>query len=338
MFVEERYLLIMLALAVVALGLLLMQLRSKRKRAGRLERDATNLWRYHSDTSFERKQALGSRLKGTGQTGASEDSTGDSESKREKKQQTVAVIEFDGDLKGKEHTSFAKYVDEVIVNRDDLDEVVVVVHSAGGLVSPYGHAFAEMRRIRNSGLRLTVCVDVIAASGGYLMSLPAHQIIAAPLAIVGSIGVLAFVPNFRNRLVEWNIQPRTFTAGKFKHTVSFVDNASQDEVARFQEQLEVIHRQFSAAVAEYRPDAPVEQVTTGEHWTAAESVERGLGLVDRIGTSHDYLLERNREADLVLIGRRQGFFEGGLSIFGRSLADRIEARLFGTLTDRYYAV
>lgn len=251
---------------------------------------------------------------------------------RDEDVETIAVIHFAGDIRARQHRTLGALVDEIAVNADALDEVVVILNSPGGMVPPYGHAYSQMERIRALGVNLTVCVDVVAASGGYLMTAPAHKIIAAPLSIVGSIGVMAFVPNFRELLLEHKITPRTFTAGKFKRTVSLTDEASEEEIARFQEQLEEIHKQFSAAVKKYRPGVDIERVATGEHWTAEESLEKELGLVDDLGTSEQYLLERNRFADLVFISQRRNFFDDGFGKMIGRISDEVEARVYGRLT------
>ena len=167
-------------------------------------------------------------------------------------QKPLAVLTFRGDVRAKHHDTFSRMIDEVVLNKEKLSEVVVRMTSPGGMVSQYGHVLAEMERIRAAGLPLTVCVDVVAASGGYLASLPATKILAAPFAVVGSVGVVAFVPNFRDFLTSHRIQPRTFTAGKYKRTVTLTDDANPEEVERFQAQLESIHVQFRELLVRYR--------------------------------------------------------------------------------------
>jgi len=317
-----------LILALIALIIIFWQRRRRKQGTYRLTKDFTGLWRYHSDTEFERKVAYENQLS---------KSKSRKERKAEKKaaagssDKGIAVLTFDGDVRAKQHKGFAKLVDEVLLNREELCEVVVVITSPGGMVSQYGHVYAEMERIRNTGVSLTVCIDVVAASGGYLMSLPANKIIAAPFSVVGSVGVVAFVPNIRNFLTDHNIQPRTFTSGKYKRTVTLTDDASPDEVARFQSQLETIHRLFLDAVKKYRPAAKMEEVETGQYWSAQESLELGLGLVDEIATSHDYLLQRNKTHDLVLVSHRRNFWDEKLGKFGVALWEGVERRVVNYL-------
>lgn len=309
---SSNSLLAILVLAIIALLIVLSRLWSRQKGKSELSRDATGLWKYHHHSEFERVIAFADiQKKEKKETGKRRFSFRRKASGAAKKL-AVAVLTFEGDIRGKQHKSFARLVDEVEVNKDDLNEVVVILSSPGGMVSQYGHAFSEMERMRNLGLNVTACVDVVAASGGYLMCLPANKVVAAPFAVVGSVGVVAFVPNIRKLLLDWKITPRTFVAGKYKHPVGLTDDASGEDIAHFQNQLEAIHRLFLSAVKKYRPSAKLKDVATGEHWTATESMELSLGLVDEIGTSNDYLLKKNRENDLIYMDEKRSFWDDGL--------------------------
>ncbi len=328
-YLYENAWLIVLVLAAVALLVLLFKMWRARKQCEKLERDKCGLWRYHRQTQFRRQEAFGSKLRKVTrvyQQAELKEKSADVASGKDGSAKVIAVIQFKGDLRAKEHTALASLVDELEVNAESLAEVVVCVNSTGGMIAQYGHAFSQMERIRRLGVALTVCIDVVAASGGYLMSIPGTKIIAAPFAIIGSIGVVAFVPNIRKFLTNINIEPRTFTAGRYKRTVTLTDNATSEEVAHFTAQLETIHSMFSAAVGKYRTQVNVETVATGEHWTAQESVEKNLGLVDELGTAHEYLLKRNREHALVHISQRQSFWEDGIGLFISTIAGEIEAR------------
>jgi serine protease SohB len=211
----------------------------------------------------------------------------------------IAVFRFEGDVKASNRFILSHAIDEILLNREQIEEVVLLVESPGGSVTDYGHTYSEVARIREAGIALTVCIDTVAASGGYLMSLPASKIMAAPFAMVGSIGVVSFVPNIRRLLEKLYIEPRTFTAGDYKRTVTFTDNATPEQVKRYEEQLRLIHEQFKEALKKYRPDVELSKVATGEAWLASTSRELALGLVDELRVSSDYLLERNREASLI---------------------------------------
>ena len=191
----------------------------------------------------------------------------------------IAVIRFTGDVVASQRKNLALLVNEVLFNKDRISRVVVVVESPGGAVPHYGHAFAELERLRKAGIEFDVCVDTVAASGGYLMSLPANRIIAAPLAIVGSIGVVAQLMNYREFLKNIGVEPLLFTAGKFKRTVTSTGEITEEGKAHFQGELETIHRIFSDLVVKYRSGVDRDKVTTGKHWTAEES----MALNDRRG-------------------------------------------------------
>lgn len=309
-----------IVLAVIAIILVLFQIWRRKRGIFKLERDNTGLWRYHSETQFTKQLAFEKRLHKKKRSKKKEG---------EEDQRPVAVINFSGDIRARHHRSFARLVDEVEVNREELSEVVVVVTSGGGMVSQYGHLFSQMERLRSLGPKITVCIDVVAASGGYLMSIPANRIVAAPFAAVGSVGVVAFVPNIRKLLQDWDINPRTFTAGKYKRTVSLTDDAAPEEIARFQAQLEAIHSLFLKVLKKYRPGAKFEEIETGDHWTAQESVDLALGLVDELGTSQEYLLRKNRSHDLIFFLERKGFLEESLSIIGGEIGEKVKAAING---------
>ncbi|RIL08552.1 MAG: protease SohB [Proteobacteria bacterium] len=243
--------------------------------------------------------------------------------KLRKRRKKAAVVRFDGRPNRGDHLTLARLIDEIQLNRDKIAEVVVVIESPGGAVTTYGHAYAQMVRIRELGLKLTVCVDTVAASGGYLAALPAQRIIAAPFAVVGSIGVVAFVPNIRKMLEKIGITPRVFTSGKHKRLVHLTDEDSPEERAHFQQKLVSIHGQFLGALKRHRPQARFEEVCEADHWTAAESVSAGLGLVDEIGTSSAYLLRLNSKRDIVHISSRVSPFQS----FGEQAAECLIAHL-----------
>jgi serine protease SohB len=311
-----NYILILAAVFLLILALWILLLRKKKfKNTSRLELDPVGLWRYHSDSEFEKKLSYG--------LARESEKPGSKNPKADKEKKPVAVLEFNGDIRAKQHRGFASLVDEVCVNKDKVSEVVVVITSPGGMVAQYGHVYSQMERLRGAVSKLTVCIDVVAASGGYLMSLPANKIIAAPFSMVGSIGVVAFVPNARKLLNKFDIEPRTFTAGNLKRTVGLFDDASEEEVEHFQGQLETIHSQFLAAVKKYRPQVKFEEIETGAHWSAEDSVSKELGLVDEIGCSEHYLITLNEKEDLIFIKKKKGsFLENGILGLAGAMVDR----------------
>ena len=179
------------------------------------------------------------------------------------------------------------------------DEVVVRLESGGGVVHGYGLAASQLQRIREQKIPLTVAVDKVAASGGYLMACVADQIIAAPFAIIGSIGVLAQLPNLHRLLKKHEIDFEQIYAGEYKRTLTLFGENTDKAREKMREELEETHGLFKDYVKVQRPDLDIEKVATGEHWLATRALE--LGLVDRLQTSDDYLMAARRDAQLILL-------------------------------------
>lgn len=211
------------------------------------------------------------------------------EQAQQEPERTVYVIDFEGDITASEVQNLRRLISALVGMTGENDEVVVRLESPGGLVPHYGLAASQLQRLRDRGVRLTVCVDKIAASGGYLMACIADRVIAAPFAVIGSIGVVAPVPNLHRLLESHGVDYEEVTAGEFKRTVSLLAEITDEGRAKFREQLEDTHALFKQAVAEHREDIDLGQVATGEYWFGTRALE--LKLVDAIGTSDDYLLE-----------------------------------------------
>ncbi len=200
------------------------------------------------------------------------------------------VIDFRGSAKGTEFRQLRLKIDAILDVATAEDEVVVNLMSPGGLVNSYGLCASQLQRIRDRGIQLTVTVDEVAASGGYLMACVANKIVAAPFSYIGSIGVIAGIPNFRRLINKYDIDYEQVTAGKFKRTLSVLGENTPEGKAKFKEELEAVHTRFKEQVLRYRPQLDADKVTTGEHWLAVDAKE--LGLVDEIATSDEYLQER----------------------------------------------
>jgi len=224
------------------------------------------------------------------------------EKKRRKEEEKHAsrprsfVINFKGDLKASAVPSLREEVSAVLDVLTDADEVIVRLENHGGVVHEHGLAASQLARIRDRGIPLHVCVDKVAASGGYLMACVATKIYAAPFAILGSIGVLAQIPNFHRLLDEHGVDFEQITAGKYKRTVTMFGENTDEDRAKLKEELEDVHTLFKSAVAQYRPDLDLELIATGEHWYGTRALE--LGLADEIKTSDELLRERAQERDL----------------------------------------
>lgn len=219
------------------------------------------------------------------------------EKQREKtERRRVFVLNFHGDIRATAVTSLREEVTAVLTAAQPEDEVLVRLESAGGLVHGYGLAAAQLLRIRDRRLKLTVAVDKVAASGGYMMACVADRIIAAPFAILGSIGVIAQLPNFNRLLKKHDVDFEQFMAGEHKRTVTLFGENTDKGRQKFQEEIEDIHSLFKDFVKNHRPQVDLERVATGEHWFGARALD--CRLVDELRTSDDYLLDASAGADL----------------------------------------
>jgi Periplasmic serine proteases (ClpP class) len=223
------------------------------------------------------------------------------ERKKEKKapstnKKRIFVLNFLGNIKATAVKHLRKEITAILSVANSSDEVVVCLENAGGLVHEHGFASSQLLRIKQKGIPLTVAVDKVAASGGYMMACVAAKIIAAPFAIVGSIGVLAQLPNFNRLLDKHGVDFEMMKAGELKRTVTMFGKNTDEDRANFNEQLEDTHDLFKEFVKENRPALEINKVATGEHWLATRGIE--LKLVDEIVTSDDYLLNACSNADI----------------------------------------
>jgi serine protease SohB len=208
----------------------------------------------------------------------------------------VFVLEFQGDVRATAVESLREEITAILSVAKPGDEVVVRLESGGGLVTAYGLAASQLERIKAHGLRLTICVDKIAASGGYMMACVAHRVLAAPFAVLGSIGVIAQVPNFNRVLKKNDIDYREITAGEFKRTISIFGEITETGMEKFRSQIEDTHGLFKAYVSTHRPQLDLAKVATGEYWYGTQA--RDLGLVDELMTSDEYLHRQYDVADV----------------------------------------
>ncbi len=206
------------------------------------------------------------------------------------------VINFRGDIRASAVASLREEVSAILTLAKSGDEVLVRLENAGGLVHDHGLAASQLARIRERGIVLTVAVDKIAASGGYLMACVANRILAAPFAVLGSIGVLAQVPNFNRLLSEKGVDFEQFKAGEFKRTVTVFGKISDADRAKFSEEIEDTHALFKEFVSSQRPGLDMARVATGEHWYGKRALD--LKLCDELKTSDDYLLERSADTSV----------------------------------------
>jgi serine protease SohB len=208
----------------------------------------------------------------------------------------VFVLDFHGDLRASRVAGLREEVTAILALATPDDEVVVRLENPGGTVNDQGLAASQLLRVRRRGVPLTVCVDTVAASGGYLMACVANRIVAAPFAVVGSIGVIAQVPNFYRLLDRVGVDVEQFTGGEFKRTVTMFGETTDADRAKLTEQIHETHDLFKDFVAEHRPQVDLATVATGEYWYGTRALE--LNLVDELATSDDYLLAARERAEL----------------------------------------
>lgn len=214
----------------------------------------------------------------------------------------VYVLDFEGDILATQVERLREEVSAIASVAQENDEVVVKIESPGGGVPHYGLAAAQLVRLRERKIKVTACIDRVAASGGYLMACVADNVVAAPFAIIGSIGVVAQVPNIHRLLKKHDVDVAEVTAGEFKRTVSLFGEVTEKGKKKLQEQLEETHHLFKDFVHQYRPKLDVDKVSTGEYWLGRRSLE--LGLVDSLGTSDDYLMTRTKDAQVFRVTYR----------------------------------
>jgi serine protease SohB len=223
---------------------------------------------------------------------------------RKKNNQKVYVLDFKGDTAASAVESLREEITLILATaKVGRDRVVLRLESPGGMVHGYGLAAAQLVRLRDAGFNLTICVDKVAASGGYMMACIANEIVSAPFAVVGSIGVVAQVPNFNRLLKEYHVDFELYTAGQFKRTVTMFGENTAEGKAKFEEELQQTHELFKHFVEKYRPQLNVEKVATGEHWYGKDALE--LNLVDKLQTSDEYLLSLLAQHDVYVIDTRR---------------------------------
>ncbi|MEH6628330.1 MAG: protease SohB [Motiliproteus sp.] len=234
----------------------------------------------------------------------------------------IFVLDFDGDIKASEVETLREEITAVLGLASERDEVMVRLESAGGMVHSYGLAASQLQRIKNRNIPLTVCVDRVAASGGYMMACIADRIIAAPFAVLGSIGVVAQIPNFHRLLKKNDIDVELMTAGEYKRTLTMFGENTDKDREKFIEDLDDTHLLFKEFVSEHRAKVDIEDVANGDVWFGTRALDKAL--VDEIGTSDEYLLNACQDADVYHINylEKKSLQERfGLSISG--VVDRV---------------
>lgn len=305
-------------ISLLVLGLVMVIITAAKQKARKGELELQDLTAHYEETKEQLETALLDKpaLKALAKQRKAE--------LKSKKQQGVPttptsrlfLIDFKGGMEAKEVASLREEITAVLAIAKDQDEVLVRVESGGGVVHGYGLCASQLQRLRDRGLRLTVAIDKVAASGGYMMACVAQHILAAPFAIVGSIGVVAQLPNFHRLLQKHDIDYEQHTAGQFKRTLTLFGENDEAGRQKFREELESVHQQFKQFVGQHRPRVDLDRVATGEHWLGSEAKQ--LNLVDELRTSDDYLLEQYAQKQVVRVQYKQP--KGLSERLGRSVA------------------
>jgi len=253
---------------------------------------------------------------------------GEDDENAETSEGRIFVINFDGDINADGVANLGEEISAILSISEPQDQVLLRLESPGGVVHGYGHAASQLKRIKDKGLKLTVAVDEVAASGGYMMACVADTIIAAPFAIIGSIGVIAELPNFNRLLKKYDVDIEQHTAGEFKRTLTLLGENTDKGRDKFKQELEDVHGLFKSWVKGNREQLDIDKVATGEHWFGQQALD--LNLVDEIGTSDDFIMEKVKKYPVYEIifeepkqlGSRLGkilqqTLEKGLSVFSK---------------------
>ena len=235
---------------------------------------------------------------------------GKAEKPRKNQKPRLFVLTFEGDVQAHQVAALREEVSAVLMSAQSGDEVAVILDSPGGSVNGYGLAASQLARLRDAKIPLTVLVDKVAASGGYMMACVANKIVAAPFAIIGSIGVIMQLPNFHRWLDEHGVNMEQVMAGDYKRTLTMFGKNTKAGRDKTQQDINGIHSHFKMHVQAYRPKLDIEEVATGEYWLAQQA--QTLGLVDTLMTSDDYLMHAYLSRKFVLFGiefvtKKRGF-------------------------------
>ncbi len=280
--------------AIAVITALIVNLTQRKKQRGELR--VTNLSEQYKEMREELAVALldgpqqkcgtkRKRKKAGGESGRARAKLGSMEPNSKPR---AWVLDFKGSMDAHEVASLREEITAVPAAVKPRDQVILRLESPGGVVHGYGLAASQLQRLRDKQIPLTVAVDKVAASGGYMMACVANKIVAAPFAILGSIGVVAQIPNLHRFLKNKDIDIELHTAGQYKRTLTMLGENTDEGRRKFREDLNETHQLFKDFVHQMRPSLDIEAVATGEHWYGVQALEKGL--VDLVETSDELLL------------------------------------------------
>lgn len=245
------------------------------------------------------------------------------------------VLDFDGDVRASAVENLREEISAILTLAQPGEQVLVRLESSGGMVHSYGLAASQLQRLVNGGLELIVAVDRVAASGGYMMACIAKQIIAAPFAIIGSIGVMAQLPNVHRLLKKHDVEVELHTAGEYKRTLTVFGENTEKGRRKFLEELEETHTLFKQFVAQHRPQLKIDDVATGEVWYGTQAIDNKL--IDGVKTSDEFLMEHRKDNDLFLVSYvEKKPWQEKLGMAAEASIERVVLRWFNQLSQRFF--
>ncbi|MFA7552783.1 MAG: protease SohB [Spongiibacteraceae bacterium] len=297
---------VVVAILVVVIGIIAASSRHKKEQQGQIEvtllnhqyedhEQALNAVVLDEHEHKELQKSLKKKHKADKKKNKGKDKAEEPEAAKKR----VYVLHFDGDVKASAVASLREEITAILTIATPNDEVVLCLESPGGMVHTYGLAASQLARITKKDIPLTVVVDAVAASGGYMMACIGNKILAAPFAVIGSIGVVAQLPNFHRLLKKNDIDYELFTAGEHKRTVTMFGDNTAENKAKFVEELEDTHELFKSFVSEHRPQVNINAVATGETWYGQRAIENNL--IDDIQTSDEYLMSKREDSNIYLV-------------------------------------
>lgn len=289
---------ITIVLAIAVLIFLIVGAASRKQADGKETLEVKQINKKYEEMAMALKSAMldKDKLKKLRKDEKAKSKTEKKEKKNDSAKKRIYVLNFHGDIRASAVSSLREEITAVLTVATENDEVFVRLESSGGVVHGYGLAASQLMRVRERNIPLTVAVDKVAASGGYMMACVGSKVLAAPFAIIGSIGVIAQIPNFHRVLKKHDVDYEQFTAGEFKRTVTMFGENTKEAKDKFREEIEDIHLLFKDFIVKHRPDVDIVKVSTGESWPGTRALENHL--VDELKTSDDYLLENSENADI----------------------------------------
>jgi protease-4 len=209
-----------------------------------------------------------------------------------------------------------------------IKAIVLRVDSPGGSAIASDVIWREVMLTR-AVKPVVASMSDVAASGGYYIAMPAHQIVAEPATLTGSIGVVMVKFVIDGTLKKVGMNMESVSEGRYADLYSPIRPFSPEERAKVQEQMQATYDAFVEKAAAGRNMTPerIDAIAQGRVWTGRQAKQ--IGLVDELGgLARALALAKQRakispdaEVELVVYPPRQSFYEIVSKPFGTS--DRI---------------